>query len=113
MSEPFEFLSFSISAKHLRKTEFFHPIAIGSDFFMVLDMTYFDLIDTWPKVCMFRPVGGKNLKCFSAQKKVCRFHLFFHDLTTNIVKIRCNPTAIFEAARCIFLRSTRCLHYSI
>src|SRR5688500_5662106 len=123
MSEPldpesFRDLSFLISARLLRNTDF-----CQADFFMVRDRTYFvpsgsgqafaverilpgslfygsgpgvfgAIHDTQPKGTMFKPVGGKNLQFFSSQKIICRFQLFFQDLSINIVKIRCSPTPI-------------------
>jgi len=47
---------------------------------------------------MLWPVTGKDLKCLPSDKKVCRFHLFLHDLISIRVKIRRDPSAIRETA---------------
>src|SRR3990172_13036887 len=82
MSEPFEFLSFSISAKLFRKTEFFQ-----SDFFMVLDMTYFvtSLIPGQKSACSGQ-YEAKISNVFLPKRRSAGFVCFSMTLSTTSSK---------------------------
>src|ERR1700752_1886426 len=74
-----------------------------------------DVIDAWPKVPVCRPERSKRFEGFSAQKKICRLHVFFHELPSPFVcfvEIWRTPTAILETTRSV-PNPTRCLQDSI
>ena len=62
----------------------------------------------------FGPIPSKDVVSSPAEEKVERVsHLLDHDAAAEVVEVTDGPSAVFEAARSVFLRRTGSLHDSV
>src|SRR6184192_1941843 len=73
-----------------------------------------DPLGNWVVSGSLRPIPSKDVVSSPAEEKVERVpHLLDHDAAAEVVEVAHGPSAVFEASRRVFLRSTGSLHDSV